>query len=104
MTVLTSLGLESQAAFQMRLFYAALRAMQLGVRVDLERRAQITAELGSAIEDCDKFISSVLGHPLNVRSSPQMAKLFYTDLAQKPVLSRAKKGQPPHVSCDDEAL
>lgn len=104
MSVLSSLGLEEQAAFQMRLFFAALRAMQLGVRVDLERRAQITQELSVAIEDCDRFISDVLGHPLNVRSSPQMAGLFYGDLAQKPVMSRAKKGQPPHVSCDDEAL
>jgi DNA polymerase I-like protein with 3'-5' exonuclease and polymerase domains len=93
-----------QNAFQQRLFWAALRAMQLGVRVDLERRAEITAELGSAIEDCDRFITDVLGHPLNVRSSPQMAGLFYGDLAQKPVMSRAKKNQPSHVSCDDEAL
>jgi DNA polymerase I-like protein with 3'-5' exonuclease and polymerase domains len=102
--VLESLGLLEQNAFQQRLFWAALRAMQLGVRVDLERRAQITAELGLAIEDCDRFISDVLGHPLNVRSSPQMAGLFYGDLAQKPVMSRAKKNQPSHVSCDDEAL
>jgi len=103
-SVLKSLGLEEQNAFQQRLFYAALRAMQLGVRVDLERRAQITAELGQEIEKCDEFITTVLGHPLNVRSSPQMAGLFYGDLAQKPVMSRAKKGILPHVSCDDEAL
>lgn len=88
----------------MRLFYAVLRAMQLGVKVDPVRRAAIQTELKATIAECDTFIQAVLGHPLNVRSSPQMASLFYGDLGQKPVMSRAKKNQPSHVSCDDESL
>lgn len=104
MSVLSSLNLEAQASFQMRLFYAALRAMQLGVRVDFARRAEISRELDLTIADCNQWISSALGHPLNVKSHLQMTKLFYEDLKQKPVMSRAKKNQPPHLSCDDESL
>jgi DNA polymerase I len=103
-SVLESLGLEGQAHFQMRLFYAALRAMQLGVRVDFERRAQIAQELKATIEECDEYIAGVLGHPLNVRSSTQMAKLFYEDLEQKAVMSKGTKNIPPHITCDDQAL
>jgi DNA polymerase-1 len=33
-----------------------------------------------------------------------MTRLFYGDLAIKPVMSKAKKGIPAHVTCDDNAL
>jgi DNA polymerase-1 len=33
-----------------------------------------------------------------------MTKLFYEDLQIKPVISKAKKGIPAHVTCDDKAL
>jgi DNA polymerase-1 len=98
------MGLEEQNAFQQRLFWAALRAMQLGIKIDLLARADITKELEAAMGNVMTWIETVLGHAINLRSHPQMLKLFYTDLAQKVVLTRAKPNQPAHPTTDDEAL
>jgi len=99
-----SMGLQAPEAFQQRLFYPVLRAMQLGVRIDLEKRAAFARELQSEMDKRSGYFTSVLGHPLNPRSSSQMQKLFYGDFAQPEIKTRAKKGIPGHVSCDDEAL
>lgn len=104
MSVLSSYNLESQNAFQQRLFWAALRAMQLGVRIDPIARAEISDELSKAQTSTMEWITTVLGHQINLRSSKQMLGLYYGDLAQKVVMTRAKPGQPPHPTTDDEAL
>jgi len=98
------MGLEEQNAFQQRLFWAALRAMQLGIKIDPTAKADITQELDAAMDTTKVWIETVLGHTINLRSPKQMLTLFYTDLAQKVVLTRAKPGQPPRPTTDDEAL
>lgn len=94
------MGLREVHDFQQRLFWNVLDAMILGFRVDARRKNDFSTELVSAIADREAYIEDVLGHTLNPKSAPQMQKLFYGDLKQKPVLNR-KTGNP---SCDDEAL
>lgn len=98
------LGLEAVEAFQQKLFWPVLKAMNRGLRVDLAARKLLALELMEEIAKREQFFIDVLGHPLNVRSPLQMTKLFYTDLNQPAVWTRAKKGSPSHVTCDDEAL
>jgi len=98
------MGLQPVEDFQQSLFWPVLRAMQLGVRIDTKRRAALAMELQDELSRREEFFIEVLGHPLNPRSSPQMAKLFYTDLNIPPIYTRPKKGQPPHLTCDEEAL
>lgn len=99
-----TLGLEEVEAFQQELFWPVFRAMQLGVRVRTEARAKIVMELQDAIAEREEYLAFVLGHSLNLNSHVQMKKLFYEDLRQIPVMTRAKKGSPSHLTCDDEAL
>jgi uracil-DNA glycosylase len=99
-----SLGLGEVEAFQQKLFWPVLKAMQLGVRIDTKARAGFALELQEEMTKREQFFLNVLGHPLNPRSPLQMTKLFYNDLGIPPIMSRAKKGVPAHVTCDDEAL
>jgi uracil-DNA glycosylase len=98
------MGLQPVEDFQQSLFWPVLRAMQLGVRIDTKRRAALAMELQDELSRREEFFIEVLGHSLNPRSSPQMSKLFYTDLNIPPIYTRPKKGQPPHLTCDEEAL
>jgi len=104
MESVTSLGLQEVEAFQQRLFWPVLRAMQIGVRVIPEKRAQIIQELQDAIADREEWMAKVLGHSLNIGSHVQMKKLFYEDLKQIPVMTRATKKKPSTMTCNDEAL
>lgn len=99
-----SLGLAEVEAFQQALFWPVLKAMQLGVRIDQKARAAFALELQEEMFKREDFFREVLGHTLNPNSHPQMTKLFYDDLGIPPIVSRAKKGVPAHVSCDNEAL
>lgn len=101
---IASMGLNPVEDFQQALFWPVLRAMQLGVRIDTKRRAILAMELQEELSRREEFFVEVLGHTLNPRSSPQMAKLFYSDLNIPPIYSRPKKGQPAHLTCDEEAL
>ncbi len=101
---ITKMGLSEVEAFQQQLFYPVLQAMIWGVRVDLEARNRLIQELQDAISEREAFFLHVLGHSLNPASSAQMKNLFYEDLQQPPIMSRAKKNSPAHVTCDDEAL
>jgi DNA polymerase-1 len=101
---LSRMGLEEQNAFQQKMFYPVLRAMNRGVRVDKKRRTNFAVELQQEIAKREQFFQDVLGHPLNPRSAPQMTKLFYNDFFIKPIWSRATKTSPSHVTCDDKAL
>lgn len=98
------LGLQEVEDFQQQLFWPVLRAMQLGVRMDEKVRGQFALELQDEMTKREDFFADVLGHPLNPRSSPQMQKLFYTDLGIPPVMKKAAKGMPARPTCDDDAL
>lgn len=101
---LSSMGLEAVDAFQHELFWAVLQAMQRGVRINSAARGKFALELQDEMAKREAFFREVLGHPLNPRSSIQMIRLFYDDLKIPPVVTRAKKNSPAHVSCDDKAL
>lgn len=98
------MALQEQNAFQQKLFWAALRAMQIGVLIDPKAKAEITKELRLSAQQTMGWIESVLGHKINPRSSPQMLKLYYEDLKQKVVMTKGKPNQPSHPTTDDEAL
>lgn len=99
-----SLGQAEVHSFQQSMFWPVLKAMQLGVRIDLERRNQLISEVTDELAKREQFLLDVLGHPLNPRSAPQMKKLFYEDLKLPVQMTRAKKGVPGHATLDDEAL
>lgn len=97
-------GLEAVEAFQQKLFWPVLKAMNRGLRVDVKARSDLAMELMQEIAKREQYFIDILGHPLNTSSPKQMIQLFYTDLQQQAVMSRAKKGVPAHITCDDEAL
>lgn len=98
------LGLTEPEQFQQAMFEPLLQTMVRGVRVDTAERNRLTNEVLAAIEERENFFLRAFGHPLNVGSSKQMTTLFYEDLKQPPIKTRAKKGIPGHLTCDDEAL
>ena len=102
--VVATLKLQEVEAFQQKLFWPVLRAMQLGVRVRKEQQGKLILELQEAIAEREAFLAGALGHSININSSKQMQALFYEDLKQAPVMSRPKKGKPSTVTCNDEAL
>ena len=104
LSAIKQMGLEEVEAFQQAFFWPVLKAMQIGVRIDKKERNLFAMELQEEIEKREEFFKRILGHPLNPASPVQMTKLFYTDLGITPIRSRAKKGIPAHVTCDDEAL
>jgi len=98
--VVSQLRLTGPHAAQQAMFWPVLQAMQRGVAVDRERRRQLVQELTAAIKERQQYIEAAVGHPLNVRSTPQMKALFYQDLRQRPVLKRGTG----KLTLDDEAL
>lgn len=99
-----SMGMEDVHEFQQRLFWPVLRAMQLGVRVLKPARDALANEIQDELAEREDYLRRVIGHGINPGSHPQMTALFYHDLQQKPIMTRAKKGVPGHLTCDDEAL
>lgn len=99
-----AMGMEKVNAFQQAFFWPVLQCMQRGVAVDKKARAAFAMELQGEMSARESYFYRILGHALNVRSSKQMTELFYGDLKQKPNYSRPKKGEAPHLTCDDEAL
>lgn len=98
------LNLHEQEDFQQRFFYAVLKTMNRGVRMDTKTRAAFAKELEEELVKREDYFKYILGHPLNPRSPKKMCQLFYDDLNQKKILTRGKKGVAGHVTCDDEAL
>lgn len=98
------LKLENVHQFQQQLFEPVLYAMLRGVRIIEEQRAALTEAVQKAMNEAALFFITALGHDLNINSPLQMMKLFYDDLAQQKIMTRAKKGKAPHLTCDDEAL
>lgn len=100
--VVTAYKLDKVNDFQQELFYPVLRMMLRGVRNDVANRANFAAELSREMASRQKWINHVAGELLNIKSSPQMTRFFYTIMAQKPNYSR--KGRTKSLTCDDEAL
>lgn len=99
-----TMGLQEVEAFQQRFFWPVLAAMQKGVRIDKDEKRRLDTVLEQEIDRRVNFLAQICGHPLNPASPTQMVKFFYEDLKIQPVMTRAKKGAPSRVTCDDEAL
>ena len=102
--IIRSLHLEKVEAFQQKLFWPVLQAMLKGVRVDQHKRGQLAMEIQNEIALRHKFITDVIGAPINLNSPKQLSHLFYTALRQPAIYTRAKKGVAGHLTVDDEAL
>jgi DNA polymerase len=98
------MGLEKVHEFQQAMFWPVLQAMQRGVRIDLERRNQLTKEVTAEIDRRRQFLLDLLGYPLNPASPKQMHALFYEDLAQPAIMTRATKEVPARATLNDDAL
>ena len=94
------LGFDEQLLFQHRMWWHCLDTMRLGLRVSTASKRELSVVLQREREARETWIAGMLGHPLNVRSTPQMQALFYTDFGVKQILNR-KTRRP---SLDDEAL
>lgn len=99
-----SMGLNRVHQFQQAMFWPVLKAMIRGVKIIPEARNQLAEEIQEQIAHREQVLQDLLGHPINPRSAPQMQKLFYDDLAQQPIMTRATKHAPARVTCNDEAL
>lgn len=85
---------------QMWQWYPVLRMMLRGVKRDQAAANQMMMEAMNGVAERQEFINRAVGGELNVRSSPQMKKLFYEELGCKVVRNR-KTGRP---AVDDAAL
>lgn len=93
--------------FQQKLFWPVLQAMQRGVLIDQKQRNILIDEVQEEVSRRHQFLIDVLGHPLNPGSNGengQMQKLFYQDLNQPVIMTRAKAGQPARPTLNDDAL
>ena len=91
-------------AFQQRLFWPVLRAMNRGLKVREDVSRQLADEVQNQIHAREQFLCDVIGRDVNIGSSKQMIELFYGELGQPPIYTRPKKNVPAHITCDDEAL
>lgn len=91
-------------AAQQRLFWPVLKAMQDGVRIDLQRRGELILEVQEELGEREALLAEMIGHPLNPNSPPQMHKFFYEDLQVPKIMTRATKGKPSRPTLDDDAL
>lgn len=89
---------------QQDMLWPVLQAMIDGVLVNREKRNSLILEVQSELASREQFLMDVFTHPINVRSPKQMQTLFYEDLRQAPIMTRAKKGVPSKVTINDEAL
>ena len=98
--VIKALGMEAVNAFQQRLAPKVLKSMIRGVRLDKEAQVALSLKIQDEVAAREAWMTSVLGHELNIRSPKQMSDFFYRQMGQKEVINRKTKS----VSCDDEAL
>lgn len=98
--------LEAVDAKQQALFWPVLKAMLRGVRVRVEVRDIMAADIQEELSAREAYLYKALGHVINPASPKQMQALFYEDLAQPPVLKRTLiQGRTVmRPTCDDEAL
>lgn len=89
--------------FQNKITQTFLRMMLRGVRVNQEAKRELHLRSLQVIAETEAWLTSVIGHPLSIRSPKQMADFFYRELG----LKERKKRQPNgfwSVTTDDNAL
>ena len=99
-STIEKLGLQDINDFQQGLFWPTFRAMELGIRIDPARKAEMRKELAAAAQDRQEWLDTVAGHPINARSPIHLMKFFYEDL-KLPVQINKKSKRP---TINEEAL
>lgn len=102
MNLAASSGLEAQVAEQNSLYLPVLKMMLRGVRRDGKVAEELSAELGTVLDNLKDSITQIVGYDLNPKSHKQLKNLFYQQLLQKPVVNRKRAGSKESV--DKEAL
>ena len=100
-SLIVSLGLETQAQFQMDVANeVALEMMLNGVLIDTKRRAEIALELAARMDEYQLLIDSLIPEDVWprdpkkktwVNSPTQQMSIFYDELGVKPVMNRKTK-------------
>ena len=98
-SVLKGMKLEEVNAFQQRLRPKVLKSMIRGVRVDQEKRSQLSATLLQESENRMQWMRESLGYDINIRSPKQMQDFFYRQMGLRPI-----KSKTGGVTTADEAL
>lgn len=87
-SVLKSLGLEKVNEFQQRLRARVLNAMIRGVRIDHQKRNDLSLTLMQEMENRKHWLREVIGYELNPRSPLQMQDFFYRQMGLKKLMSK----------------
>jgi uracil-DNA glycosylase family 4 len=87
-SVLKSLGLEKVNEFQQRLRARVLNAMIRGVRIDHQKRNDLSLTLMQEMENRKHWLREVIGYELNPRSPVQMQDFFYRQMGLKKLMSK----------------
>lgn len=99
-------GLTEQYNHKMKRWWKSImRTVLRGVKVDEYARKQLQLRLFKEIQVAQAKVNRLAGHPLNVKSSPQMKTFFYEDMGQKIVYAKKPNSQgrkPP--TCNSDAL
>lgn len=98
--IVRAFKLEEVNAFQQKLFYPVLKTMLRGLLVDKAEKARMSSTMAKELKQRELWLNSIVGEPLNIRSTPQMQNFFYGVMRQRPVKARGKDA----ISCNDEAL
>jgi uracil-DNA glycosylase family 4 len=77
----------------------------IGLRVSLERKEQVTNVLKAKVNEIQEHVESLIGHSINMNSPIQRKKLLYEELGLKTQYKRASKpDKKPKVTTDKEAI
>jgi DNA polymerase I-like protein with 3'-5' exonuclease and polymerase domains len=83
--------LEEPFKFQMKMVKNVMITMLRGVKVDMQRRKEISTYLLEAMLARQQYLNFILDMDFNPRSAPQMKKLFYNVFGVKPTLHKKTK-------------
>ena len=84
-SVIKQMGLEKVNEFQQQLRARVLNAMIRGVRIDLEKRNQLSMSLMEEAAKRNQWMREVVGYDINIRSPKQMQDFFYRQMGVKPL-------------------
>lgn len=87
-SVVKAMGLEEVNAFQQRLRPKVLKSMIRGVRVDQQKRSDLSMKLLEEAEKRKHWMREVLGYEINIRSPKQMQDFFYRQMGLKQLHSK----------------
>ncbi len=72
-----------------------------GVRVDVDRLAQLSQEYGVRLQELEEQIEEMAGHPFNIASPKQLAEVLFQEQGL-PVVKRTKTGPSTDASVLEE--